>query len=346
MRYDELITDNTPLLEAQLTPGQIKDIKIKISDYEEELNKLRRKKNELDDKFVYGTFPPELQNKVDAYINAYTNAIDDLKEKIKQSNVNPQFDNLIAGIKKNCSEILDLYKQRNKVFYSGFNNATQPVLYAKPNATLNLDEYRSYHSGGEIQYLIELFYDNLSFDDAVLASSDSYEVSVGNKIPYMIFPRNGFKYFWAQESSMLGISKSAIYLLFDHDTLKDGWKIFVQDPEMFNKFKAAGADVPHTEEGSIGAYDGFMGKYTWENNLKALDQMHTDGTLPDGWDRMTNWISWVNRESFEKRFDMQNTRLMSALGNGHDCVINTSGLYAINFKFRRIVFNALGIGTY
>lgn len=343
MRYNDLITTPAELFEAQLTPGQVKAIKLQINDYEEELRKLNRKKNELDDKFVYSDFPKELKDKVDAYVAAYTKAIDELKNKIQQANVNPQFDNFIAGIKKNCSEILSSYQSRGRVFYSGFKNAGQPALYGKPSANLNLDDYRAARNGGDVQYLIELLYDNMSFENAVFATSDSYEASSDGRTPYIIFPRNGFKYFWPQEITTLGYPSSALYKLFDPDLVRDAWKVFVGDTKMFAEFKKAGAELSYPAEEYIGTADGFMGRYEWESQIRALDKMFENGTLPDGWDRMTRWVSWVSRESFNSIFDMKTDDLERVLSYGHDCIINTSGIYAIHSKFKNQVFKALNI---
>ena len=344
MRYDDLIYD--PLNEAQLSPGQVKSIKLKINDYEQELEKLRKQQYALDDRFKYGDFPKELQDKIDAYVAAYTKAIDELKDKLKQSNTNPQFDNFIAGIKKNCSEIVDAYKIRGKVFYAGFKNTTgQHALYAKPPSRLNLGEYYPHKQGEEIQDLIEMLYDNMSFENAVFASSDSYDMIHDNRTPYIIFPRNGFKYFWSQEQFEMAISHPQSWRLFDKDTLEDAYKVFVEDPAMLEKFRAAGAELPYTEKEYIGAGDGFMGKYYWESQIRALDRMHEQGTLPDGWDRMIRWTSWVSRQSFQEYFEMRTDGLSSLLGYGHHCIINTSGLYAFHSKYRKQVFAALGIGN-
>jgi hypothetical protein len=343
MRYNDLITTPAELFEAQLTPGQVKAIKLQINDYEAELRQLNRKKNELDDKFIYSDFPKELKDKVDAYVAAYTKAIDELKNKITQANTNPQFDNFIAGIKKNCSEIVSTYRSRGRIFYSGFKNTDQPALYGKPAAYLNLDDYRAARNGAEIQTLIETLYDSMSFENAVFATSDSYEASSDNRTPYIIFPRNGFKHFWPQEISMLGYPSSALYKLFDPDLIRDAWKVFVSDPKMFEELKKAGGGMRYPEEMHIGTGDGFMGRYTWEDQIRALDKMHEEGTLPDGWDRMISWTSWVSRESFNTIFDMKTDGLEQVLSYGHDCIINTSGIYAIHSKFKNPVFKALNI---
>ena len=344
MRYNDLITSPAELFEAQLSPGQVKAIKLKINDYEEELRKLNRKKYDLDDKFVYGDFPKEIKDKVDAYIAAYTKAIDELKAKIQQSNVNPQFDNFIAGIKKNCSEIINVYQNRGRAFYTGFKNAgKQPALYGKPNAKLNLGDYHGHRNGEEVQWLIENLFDNMSFDNAIFATSDAYEVSTGDREPYIVFPRNGFKYFWSLESTGMNITHSAVWRLFDTDVLRGGWNKLINDPDMFAKFKDAGADIPYASEGDIGQPDGFMGKYTWESQLRAIRKLVESGVLAESWLDMTKWTSWVTKESFNKHFEMQTGDLSRALSYGHDCIINTSGVYAIHQKYKNQVFKALNI---
>ena len=343
MRYNDLITTPAELLEAQLTPGQVKAIEIKINDYEEELRKLKYKKYDLDDKFVHGDFPKELKDKVDAYVAAYTKAIDELQNKLKQSSANPQFDNFIAGIKKNCSDIVSLYQSRGRVFYTGFKISGQTALYGKPDARLNLGDYHSNRNGEEVQWLIENLFDDMSFDNAVFATSDSYEASKGSRNPYIIFPRNGFKYFWSLESSGLNIPDQTIWRLFDEDVLMGGWNKFVNDPEMLAKFRAAGAEISYEEKTDIKQPDGFMGKYAWESQLRAIRKLVESGDLAESWLDMTKWTSWVTKESFNKLYDMQTDDLTKALSYGHDCIINTSGVYALNQKYRNQVFKALNI---
>ena len=46
---------------------------------------------------------------------------------------------------------------------------------------------------------------------------------------------------------------------------------------------------------------------------------------------------------FNTIFDMKTDDLEGVLRNGHDCIINTSGIYAIDSKFKNPVFKALNI---
>jgi hypothetical protein len=343
MRYDELITDSTALLEAQLTPGQIKAIKVKIGEYEEQLRKLRYQKNELDDKFVYGNFPPELKDKVNAYVDKYTQAIKELEDQLKQNNKTDKFDNLMAGIKKNCSDIVNLYTKSREFFYSGFKN-DQTVIYGKPPSHLNLGDH--YENGEDVQNLLEHHYDNISFDNAILATSNAYNAGNNGRTPYIIFPRNGYKFFWPSQEAHFNASNSSIIQLMDYDTVKRGWEYFVNDPEMFKKFQLAGANIYDPQQEYIRYGNGFMGKYDYESQLKAIDKLASEGQLDADWEYMGRWTSWVTKESLDKYFNIQTDDIGRALSYSHDCIINTSAFYAINAKYKKYVFEALKLGHY
>lgn len=341
MRYDDLIYN--PINEAQLTPGQVKAIKIKINDYEKELRDLRRKKDELDDKFVYSNVPKAVKDKVDAYVAAYTREIEKLKSQLQQQSANPKFDNFIAGIKKNCSEIVKTYQQVHRFFYAGFANAKdQTALYGKPKDKLNMDDYHGAGNGGEVQKLIETFYPDLTFESAVYASSDVYEISHG-KTAYIIFPKNGFKFFYPYETTNLRISPSSVYRLFDRGLLKAAHNDIINDKQMFVKFKAAGGDIPYPQSEYVGESDGFMGRYTWENNVSTIEAMVNNGELSKVWRHFTKWSGWASRQSLDSYYGIKSNDIHIPLNYGHDCIISTSGLYAINYDYRKQVERALGI---
>lgn len=344
MRYNDLIYD--PLLEAQLTPGQVKAIELKIKDYEEDLRKLRRQKSELDDKFIYGNFPKQLKDKVNAYIDAYSKAIKDLEDKIKQQGKSKQFDNFIAGIEKNCSEILEVYRQRGKTFYSGFRYTSgNPAVYGKPPAKLELGSYYFSRYGSEIQTIIENLFDEVSFESAILANADAYESTTDGRSPFMVFPRNGFKFFWSEDQSQLNISETYITKLFDYDYIEEAWETFINDPDMLKAFIDAGGDYDpnYSKREYIGQSDGFMGRWNYKGNIRAISELTTKGIADDKWTYMDRWTAWVSKESFQRFFNLKTTDIVRPLGYNHDCVINTTGVYGIQQKFRKQVFDALRI---
>lgn len=332
MRYVDLITNNSTFFEAQLTPGQIKDIKLKINNYEEELRDLRDKKRNLDNKFLYGKFPPELKDKLDAYIIAYTNAIQDLEDQLRQKNDNTQFDKLMTGIKKNCGEIIKEYKRTNRVFYSSYSNDRSIASYSKPPNKLNLGDYRS--RGKDIQYLIEHLYDEVSFDNAILATS-SYSDITGE--PYIIFPRDGFKFFYPNNRSTFSISDIRTSKLFDKSVVEERWNAIVSNPKTFAKFKEIAGDIDDV--------DYFMDIYNFDTQIAAIEKMVKGGDLPPDWAKMVDWRSWVTRESFNDYYQIKTAYIDESLYAGTDCIINTSGVYAIHRKFQSQVFNSLfGVG--
>lgn len=343
MRYHEIETNALDLLEAQLTPGQVKAIKLKISDYQKQLRDLENKKYELDREFAGNEMPEELKDKIDAYVTAYTNAIEKLKDQLKQQNSDADLERFLAGIKKNCSEILDLYKSNGRVFYSGFKNAAnETAIYGKPPEQPAVpDSYRQRYFD-ELSTLIEM-HDLASFDHSVLATTDSYDAAQDGRTAYMIFPRNGFKFFYAKNLEQFYTGEARIPRLFDRDELSMGWKYFVGDADRFAKFKAAGGVMYDSSEKYAGSDDGFMGRYTWKNNIETIDKMYTKGEIPDDWMYHTSWTTWVSKDSLQKALQISHTDLSYALRNGNEAFIQASGVYGINEKYYGKIVKALGI---
>lgn len=343
MRYNELT------MEAQLTPGQVKAIKVEIGKYEEELRKLNQKKNSLDDQFMFGAHPddPVLADKIQKYIDAYTAAIDKMKAELAGKNDNKGFGNLIAGIKKNCSEALAIYKKYDTFLYAGFKNAKDhSALYAKSPSQIVVPEFYNTRNFAEIADLIQDFYDFGNFNDAILASTYSPNANSDGREAFIIFPVNGFKYFYTRGKTQLNIRTNDIPELFDKDELRRGWKTFVEDQNILRKFVAAGAKIGDTGKDAVGWYEGFMGMDNYQTHLTAIDTLVENGDVDQDWMYYSSWTKWVTKESFEKSFKMGNTSLEDAAYNGNDVVVNTKAVYAISVKYKRQVQQMLGMGMY
>lgn len=341
MRYDDLIYD--PLMEAKLSPGEVKAIELKIDQYEDELAKLKKLEMRYDDMFspFSSDFPKELEDKIEAYRQKYTQAIADLKEKLKQDYPMTKFDNFMAGIKKNCKEILSYYQRYDygTFFYSGFKNAKQSALYGKPPAEA---VFPSSYAAEDFRWLTEERADIRMFDNALLANSDAYYATSDDRNAYMIFPRDGFKYFYLKGSENMNIDDSRAIYLFDKDEMARAWEVFVGDESVREKFLAAGAELYYPEKGSIGAPEGFMGRYTWRRQLRAIDRLAEQGIVDDIWGYHSDWKNWVSKATYYDYFKPQiNTNLEYALRSNYDVIIQTSGVYAINAKYRIQVEKAL-----
>lgn len=343
MRYREIETNELDLLEAQLTPGQVKAIKLKISDYQKQLRELENKRYELDRQFVDTDLPEELKDKIDAYVNAYTNAIEKLKDQLKQENSDTDLERFLAGVEKNCSEIISVYKNAGRVLYSGFKNAeNQTAIYGKPPARPSVPESYKQRYFDELSELVEQ-HDLANFDNTVMATTDGYDAATDGRTAYMIFPRNGFKFFYSKGLEQFYTGETRVPRLFDWDEVKRGWKYFIENPEMFEKFRAAGGVVYETSSKYLGTDDGFMGRYAWKNNIAAIDKMHEKGEIDDDWGYYTNWTTWVSRESLQKSLEIAHTDLSYVMRNGNDVFIQASGIYGINAKYYNKILRALGI---
>lgn len=343
MRYNELIT------EAQLTPGQVKAIKVKIGQYEEELRKLNLQQNKLDDMYRYRDYPQDsdLQAKLDNYVKAYTDAIQKLRDELKGKEDNKAFYNLMAGIQKNCSEIIEFYKKSKSFLYAGFKNAgDHSALFAKSPEHIVVPKFYDERNFSEVSYMIEQFYDFGNFNNAILANGYYSNVTQDGRKSFLIFPANGFKFFYSKRRTNLTMRDREIPRLFDKDLLLEGWQKFVADDAMYEKFIAAGAKIESRGKDVIAWYGGFMGEDNYENHLAAIDTLAENGELDVDWDRMGNWVSWVSKNSFDKEFMMSDQNLVNAIGLEVDMVVNTPTVYAIDANNKKQVAEVLGIGLY
>jgi hypothetical protein len=336
MRYNDIIYD--PLFEA-LTPGEIRDIKIQIKDYEDEIYKLQRKKRELDDEFYFGSFPAEIQNKVNAYIEAYTREIEKLQKELRNAPQDLKFNNLMNGIKKNCSEIVAVYKKERSFLYAQFNGATgQTAFYTVPRR-LKLSNY--YGNASSIQTLIEKYYPEQSFESSLQVNSSPGTFS--NLDTFIVFPRNGFTTFWSRKIDNLDLSEGSIPRLFDRDIIGKAWDTFIGDEEMFWKFKAVGGDTYYKEKQYIGEADGFMGRYNYIQNIKAIEKLIDRGVVGEEWRPYTSWLGWVSESSFKNLFDFTTGYTTALIRESHTAIMYAPGVYAIEKKYRKQVASALGL---
>lgn len=345
MRYNELT------LEAQLSPGQVKAIKVKIQNYQQELNKLERKRDQLDNQFRFsnmfkdfkGPEYEDLHDKLSGYINAYSDAIDKLKGEIASQSTDRGFSNLIAGIKKNCGEVVKFYKDRRRFIYAGFQDpGNNSALYAKTPEHIVMPKIYKDKNFEDIEYLIENL-DLGSFQHSILCNGYSYDVTQDGRIPYIIFPVNGFKFFYSASKPRLRIEEKFIPTLFDRDLLAEGWKMFTQDDIMLQKFRDAGAKIIFTGPKYQGHPGGFMGYDNFRSQLMAIDTLSENGDIDEDWMYRADWKSWVTKTSFQTQYDISDDNLGWALGEQNDVIINTPALYAINVDYAQQVADALGM---
>lgn len=343
MRYHELT------FEAKLNPGEIRAIEVQIQDYRDKIQDLEHKQSSLDDKYRYGNHWPEdeaLQEKLSAYINAYTNAIEKLKLKIRQDSETPQIKNIFKAIKKNCSEIWGLYRASGQFLYSGFKNAHgQSILYGRTPARMIPPSNYLANNYEDITWLIEEQFNLGSFDNSIYSQTNSYNASYDGSTPYIIFPLDGFKYFYPLSNSRFRIQDYDKPRIMDRELVMEGWKKFIGDPEMYQKFRDEGGHVDSTDIGDAGYGAGFLGSYHFKNNLLAIGSLAEKGLLDIDWEYKSDWKNWVTKESFQDWFNISNKNLQYTLGRAMDVVINTSAVYAINAHYSHTIRDYLDRGN-
>jgi hypothetical protein len=221
--------------------------------------------------------------------------------------------------------------------YTKFDTSSgQTALYMKQKK-LKLSNY--YGNAASIQTLIEKYYPEQSFESSLQV--DSFGSSSD---AYILFPRNGFTTFWSPNIEQLDLSEGSIPRLFDRDIIGKAWDTFIGDEEMFWKFKAVGGDTYYKEKTYIGEADGFMGRYNYIQNIKAIEKLIDRGVVGEEWRPYTNWLDWVSESSFKKYFNFTTGDVTKLIREGHSAIMYAPGVYAIQQKYKKQVAAALGIG--
>lgn len=344
MRYNELT------FEATLAPGDVKDIKVKIGAYEEALRELERKQNRMDDRYQYSSdWPddPALQAKLAAYINAYTAAIKKLKDELKNNNANKPWQNLMLGIQKNCSEIISVYRAERTFLYSGFKSES-PALYAKtPTTPVVPHNYNMLDNRFEdFKFLAEDKFGLTNFNHAIFCNGYKHNAYIDdNHATYVIFPVNGYNYFFSHTRERLYVPDSAVPHLLDKDTVNKLYKEIVENNVILEKFIAAGAELNYPTPGDILTPGGFFGRYQLKGHLKAIDTLVKNGDLGKDMAPYADWKNLVSKESFQRWYDITvDDKLPSAISMNHDVFINTPAVYAVNTDHVKYVAQELGFG--
>jgi hypothetical protein len=344
MRYNELIID--PLNEAQLSPGEVREIKLKLSEYEAKLDELKRKENKLRNEIDYNidSFPKELHDKINAYIAAYTREINKLKDQLKADYPEDSFNNFVAGIRKNCSEIVDFYKTYRTFLYTGFKNAQgKTALYGKPPAKIDVPNYYRERRFDDLAEMLEDKFKIASFDNCLLASGDAFDVNTDGRTAFIIFPRNGFKYFYMGGIEKFMLSDARIAKLFDKDIIKAAWDYFIGNPQMFEDFKSAGGFAYEWGKDYAGTIDGFMGRYQWENNVATITKLVKANLVSDEMQQFMYLKNWVSYKSFSEGVELKTENIKTAMSYGYDIALSANAVYAVSTKLQTKMERALGM---
>lgn len=98
-------------------------------------------------------------------------------------------------IKKNCSEILEIYKETNKLLYRGFNDKMPPIFIGNPRRDRWTKDTPQMYQTAIDNKLRDEGFKALRNNSIFCTSKVTRAMQYG--IVYTIFPTNGFNYTWS-----------------------------------------------------------------------------------------------------------------------------------------------------
>lgn len=208
----EILEQLNKLMEAEVKPGERKEISFKLKRLDAISNKLRDYKKSLSHlNMSRESLPPELeksiiavQDQLDSEIKKVETTYNKLYEKSSSEYGTPiKMENLFKALRKNCKQIIKVYKELNKntftnkqFLYRGIRSSSD-ALYGKP-----FDARNPKDSNYDLHELLNDAIKSGGFiarrDNATFVTGDRSQASGYGHSLYVIFPVDGFKFTWSR----------------------------------------------------------------------------------------------------------------------------------------------------
>lgn len=322
------------ITEAEVKPGERKNISFKVNRLEKMLKKLNAYKKNAE--LMTGMDLPDsakedlsaLLDKVNTEIAKVQQSYDEAKAKTDSSTDTPiKVTNFFNGLMKNCKQILAVYKMMNKdldtkktndmrFLFRGIKGQASDALYGKPF----LDR-KPKDSPQAADMLFNLAMKEAGFDarrdnSSFVSGNDSHAGGYGNL--YIMFPVDGFKFTW---------SKKHDDLVLPSDYVKG---TMINKPAVTQLKKALAALDKGTQKKLDWDYDidaeGFWNSHSTMNSVVGLKKAVAAGKIPDNFIQLADSV--VNVGAVKKAIDsyqLSDTDLASAILSNHE--IYVSGPY-------------------
>lgn len=322
------------ITEAEVKPGERKNISFKVNRLEKMLKKLNAYKKNAE--LMTGMDLPDsakedlsaLLDKVNTEIAKVQQSYDEAKAKTDSSTDTPiKVTNFFNGLMKNCKQILAVYKMMNKdldtkktndmrFLFRGIKGQASDALYGKPF----LDR-KPKDSPQAADMLFNLAMKEAGFDarrdnSSFVSGNDSHAGGYGNL--YIMFPVDGFKFTWSKKHDDLVLPDN-----FTKANMLDKTKV----TKLKNAIDKLDKETLHTLKWKYDLYNqGAWGADTTLHNIIGLKKAISNGALPEDFSALLDSI--FNIAAVKKSIDsyqLSGTDLASAILSNHE--IYVSGPY-------------------
>lgn len=315
--------------EAEVKPGERKDISFKVNRLDKMLKKLNAyKKNvqAMSGMDIPDSAKAELESvisKVNDEINKVQTAYDSAKSRMGDSSNTPiKMTNFFNGLLKNCKQILAVYKTLNanednseqlKFLFRGIKGQNSDALYGKPF----LDR-KPKDSPKSADMLFNMAMKNAGFEarrdnSSFVSGNDSHAGGYGNL--YIMFPVDGFNFTW---------SKKYDDLVLPSDFAKAAMINKPAVTKLKKEFKKLSTEAQYDLKWNYNVVDhGAWGAGLAMQNVAGLKNALKDGKIPDEFGPLLDEV--FNQDAITKSiesYDLTNDNLVSAIMSNHEIYIS------------------------
>jgi transcription antitermination factor NusG len=328
------------IMEAEVKPGEKKEISFKIAKLEKLREKINIYKNSLSS-IARANLPPELlddrdnlHKKLEQIISKIEHEHNELFRKYHNSDVPIKLSNLLRGIRKNCSQIIKIYQQINdyddynkkRFLYRGIRSY-EDALYGKP-----FDARRPKDSVLEINQLADKALTNAGFKarrtNSIFTTSNKEQASNYGNV-YIIFPVDGFDFTYSRRNSDLVLNEGFMEYFVDEDVKKSLKELLKSELKKDGPAKNVMLSVFKDEKYIDNTF--LNNSNMLSNHIESIRKLIEKGILPEKTQTLlknllTNYDNFINQMQFD------NTNIYNAILSNNEIYIS-GAYYAIKASY-------------
>lgn len=260
------------------------------------------------------------------------------KFKSEKNNLPTKFYNLMQGIAKNCTQIVQAYTELNpdfkagkaKVFYRGIKSS-EDAVYGKP-----FDERRVMTSSSELSNIFNNRMKEAGFearrDNSSFVSADKNQASGYGKL-YVMFPKDGFSFSWSRNTKDLILDRGSYSKMIDYDKV-----IPLKDAILTNKDKLNSYEYDFS-------FSDLLGEWNLDGTLKSAKKAIDNGILSKDLEPLTELENIITPESLTKGFELDQEDLTGAIESEREVYVR-GAYYAVAESYLKEIMKFLELKVY
>lgn len=309
------------LYELEVKPGERKGFSLSMKKLEAIQLKVAEMQSAIS-KLKNTNVPDVLKQQMEELINSaniekeklYSDLLDNKAPEIVEG-IPANVLKLFKGIDKNCSTIMNAYRQTDSFLYRGIKSEDD-ALYGKPFETRQPKD-----SNRELNDILNNALASQGFsarrDNTSFTSGDYNQAGNYGHNVYIFIPKNGFKFHYSEKIRDLVLGYDKLDMLLDPDKVSAAKKIIENNWESLKKY------FDHR----YNANELFYG-YEVESDFKGLKRAAEEGALPAEMSDIQSLQDLVSDEKIIDNFKYNQTDLESAIKSRHEVMV-TGPYYAI-----------------